>query len=47
MNRKGELVERIKLPPNRTIVGFAPGGIVYLGFRENNQLTIEKTRRVN
>jgi hypothetical protein len=45
VNRKGELVERVKLPQNRTIVGFGPGGAVYLGFREGMTMTIEKARR--
>jgi hypothetical protein len=47
VNRKGELVERVKLPQNRTIVGFGPGGVVYLGFREGNAITIEKARHVS
>ena len=46
VNRKGELVERIKLPQNRTIVGFGPGCVVYLGFRDGGTLTIEKARRL-
>jgi hypothetical protein len=47
VNRTGELVERVKLPQNRTIVGFGPGGVVYLGFRQGNAMTIEKARRVS
>ena len=34
INRKGELIDRVQLPANRTILGFGPGGVVYLGARE-------------
>lgn len=30
VNRKGDLVERVQFPKGRVLVGFAPGGIVYL-----------------
>ena len=46
VNGRGELVERIKLPPNRTIVGFGPGGVVFLSAREGRNVFIEKVRRV-
>ncbi len=45
VNRKGQLVERIKLPQNRQIVGFGPGGVVYLSAREGRSIFIEKVRR--
>jgi hypothetical protein len=34
INRKGELVDRVQVPANRTIVGFGPGGVVYLTSRD-------------
>ena len=34
INTKGELVERVQLPKDRTIVGFGAGGVVYLLARE-------------
>ena len=46
VNKKGELVERVKLPPNRTIAGFGPAGVIYLSAREGRNLFIEKVRRV-
>jgi hypothetical protein len=46
VNTKGELVERVKLPQNRTIAGFGPGGVIYLSAREGRNLFIEKVRRV-
>lgn len=33
-NRKGELIERVELPKERSIVGFGPGGTVYLMWRD-------------
>ncbi|MES2523814.1 MAG: hypothetical protein V4617_14000 [Gemmatimonadota bacterium] len=45
MNRKGELVERVKIPENRTILGFAPGGVVFLGYRDGRTMTIEVAKR--
>lgn len=46
VNRKGELVERIKLPANRQIAGFGNGGVVYLSYREGRNTFIEKARRL-
>lgn len=34
INSKGELVERVMLPKDRTIVGFGRGGVVYLLARD-------------
>jgi hypothetical protein len=34
INRKGELVERVQVPADRTIVGFGAGGVVYLASRD-------------
>jgi hypothetical protein len=30
VNRKGEIVERVQFPPGVALVGFGPGGVVYL-----------------
>lgn len=30
VNRDGEIVERVQLPPGRNLHGFAPGGIIYM-----------------
>jgi hypothetical protein len=42
INRKGELVERVQIPVNRTISAFGPGGVVYLTSREGNTTKLEK-----
>jgi hypothetical protein len=44
VNRKGELVDRVQLPQNRVLVGFGPGGVVYLAVREGNTARLEKAR---
>jgi hypothetical protein len=36
INAKGELVERVQLPKDRTIVGFGAGGVVYLLVRDTS-----------
>jgi hypothetical protein len=45
VNSKGELVERVQLPAGRTIVGFGPGGVVYLAVREGRGMVLERARR--
>jgi hypothetical protein len=42
VNRKGELVERVQIPVNRTIAAFGPGGIVYLTTRDGMSTKLEK-----
>ena len=42
INRKGELVQRVQIPANRTIVGFGVGGTVYLTSRDGQVTKIEK-----
>ena len=42
INRKGELVERVQIPANRTIAAFGPGGVVYLTTREGMTTKLEK-----
>ena len=47
VNRKGELVYRVQVPPGRQIVGFGPNSVVYLTVREGREVFLEKTRVVN
>jgi hypothetical protein len=44
VNAKGELVERVQIPKDRTIVGFGAGGFVYLAVREGGKTKLEKAR---
>jgi hypothetical protein len=44
INRRGELIDRVKLPPFRTIAGFGPGGIVYMGVRDGTGTRLERAR---
>ena len=44
INRKGELTDRVQLPANRVVMGFAPGGIVYLAVRDGARVVLEKAR---
>lgn len=42
VNRNGELAERVQLPPNRTVVGFGRGGVVYLSWLDATGWHIER-----
>lgn len=42
ISSKGELLDRVQVPQDRTIVGFGPGGVVYLAAREGTRTKIEK-----
>jgi hypothetical protein len=44
VNRKGELIDRVQLPANRTLAGFGPGGVVYLAVRDGTTAHLEKAR---
>jgi hypothetical protein len=44
INGKGELLERVQVPAGRQIVGFGPGGVVYLTSREGTTVTLERAR---
>ena len=44
INSKGELVERVQVPANRTIVGFGADGIVYLAARVDGKTTLERAK---
>ena len=42
VNRKGELVDRVQVPVNRSITAFGPDGVVYLTSRDGMTTTLEK-----
>ena len=44
INSKGELVDRVQLPANRVVMGFASGGIVYLAVRDGARVVLERAR---
>ncbi len=41
---KGELVERVQVPAGRAIVGFGPGGVVFMTAREGDRTVLERAR---
>lgn len=44
INAQGEAVERVHVPEGRTIVGFGPGGVVYLVARTDDKVVLESAR---
>jgi len=44
VDRTGALVDRVQLPPGKTLAGFGPGGIVYVTVRDAGVTRIEKHR---
>jgi hypothetical protein len=42
VNRQGGLVDRVQIPAGRTIIGFGPGGVVYLANRDGNTTYLER-----
>jgi hypothetical protein len=44
INPAGEVVDRVQIPVNRTIVGFGPGGVVFLAAREGMTTKLERAR---
>jgi hypothetical protein len=44
VNRKGELIDRVQLPAGRSLIGFGPGGVVYLTARDAGATRIEQVR---
>jgi hypothetical protein len=44
VNRKGELVERVRLPDGRVLAGFGAGGVVYLAAYEAGGARLERAR---
>jgi len=45
LDRTGKLIDRIQVPAGRSIVGFAPSGVVYLVGRDPSGDFIERTHR--
>jgi len=44
INSKGELIDRVQVPKDRTIIGFGAGGIAYMQVREPNATTSKLER---
>jgi hypothetical protein len=44
INQKGELIDRVQIPENRTIVGFGSDGAVYLAARDNTVFYLERAK---
>jgi hypothetical protein len=44
VNGEGVLIDRVQFQPNRTLVGFGPGGIVYVGVRDPRGVRLERVR---
>jgi len=44
VSRKGELVDRLQLPPGYTIVGFGKGKVVYLSMRDAKGIHLARVR---
>ncbi len=44
INRKGELLERVQIPVNSSIVGFGPNGSVYMTVREGDNTFLQRAR---
>lgn len=42
VNAKGQLTDRLLLPPGRVIAGFGKGGVVYMGVRDAEGVRLEK-----
>ena len=45
VNRKGDLVDRVEVPPGRTIIAFGKGGVVYMVASDDHAAWIERTHR--
>ena len=44
VSSKGELTDRVLIPPGRVIAGFGPGGVVYMGVVDGNITHLERAR---
>jgi hypothetical protein len=44
VNRERGLVERVQVPAGRTIIGFGPGGVVYLANRDGSTTYLERAK---
>lgn len=45
INPAGTMIERVKLPAGRQLLGFGPNGAIFLGARDGRQLLVEKVAR--
>ncbi len=45
INRRGELIDRVQIPPGRQIVGFGKGGVVYMYAPDQGGGWIERSKR--
>ena len=41
----GRMIERVKLPAGRQLLGFGPNGAIFLGARDGRQIIVEKVMR--
>jgi hypothetical protein len=39
------MIERVKLPAGRQLLGFGPNGAIFLGARNGRQIIVEKVMR--
>jgi hypothetical protein len=44
ISSKGELKDRILIPPGRVVAGFGPGGVVYMGVVDGDITHLERAR---
>ncbi len=44
ISRTDGVIDRVRVPETRTIVGFGPGGFVYLAARDAGVVTLEKVK---
>jgi hypothetical protein len=44
VSRKGELTDRIQLPPGYTLAGFGKGKVVYLSMRDQGGIKLARVR---
>ena len=42
VDRTGALIDRVQLPVGRTLVGFGPGGVVFVTVRDGSAVKLEK-----
>ena len=45
INPSGKMIERVKLPAGRQLLGFGPNGAIFLGARDGRQIIVEKVMR--
>ena len=44
IDRAGKLVDRVMVPSGAVIVGFGPGGVVYMGMRDQSGIHVQRAR---